>query len=197
MVLGFQDQRDDVVCNYVASKIARKTLHSFLCSPKTDLAIRSQPFDYIYVGGRWHPIKCPSQHSHRPSLLFGYQYQSISSPSVWNHLHHRYNQQMNLMPFFFSPNNLLLYCAGPASAKVEMLEKMVETGMNIARLNFSHGSYEYHGNTIASVRQAVKNLGDKLKMTVPVAIALDTKGPEIRTGLLEGVCPINVTIRHD
>ena len=34
MVLGFQDPRDDVVCNYVASKIARKTLHSFLCSPK-------------------------------------------------------------------------------------------------------------------------------------------------------------------
>lgn len=71
-----------------------------------------------------------------------------------------------------------------------MLEQMIETGMNIARLNFSHGSYEYHGNTIANVRQAVKNMGERLKMTVPVAIALDTKGPEIRTGVLEAVSVI-------
>ncbi len=64
---------------------------------------------------------------------------------------------------------------------------MIENGMNVARLNFSHGSYEYHEKSIASVRQAVKNVSDRLKMTVPVAIALDTKGPEIRTGPLEGV----------
>lgn len=75
---------------------------------------------------------------------------------------------------------------GPASVDPAMLEKMIETGMNVARLNFSHGSHEYHANTIKNVREAVANYSKKLGMTAPLAIALDTKGPEIRTGLLEG-----------
>ncbi|KGA97856.1 pyruvate kinase [Alkalihalobacillus alcalophilus ATCC 27647 = CGMCC 1.3604] len=68
---------------------------------------------------------------------------------------------------------------GPASESVEKLVQLIEAGMNVARLNFSHGDYEEHGARIKNIREASKITGKT------VAILLDTKGPEIRTQTLE------------
>merc|ERR1712141_309552 len=75
---------------------------------------------------------------------------------------------------------------GPASKATDFLVDMIDTGMNIARMNFSHGSYEYHGDTIANCRAAAEKYFQERGHHPSLAIALDTKGPEIRTGILEG-----------
>ena len=65
---------------------------------------------------------------------------------------------------------------GPASEGPEILEKLIENGMNIARLNLSHGSREEHGEQIDRIIRIREKLGG------PVALLMDTRGPEIRTG---------------
>ena len=69
---------------------------------------------------------------------------------------------------------------GPASQDKEMLKKLVKAGMNVMRCNFSHGDYEEHAMKMDTLREVNKELG------TDVAIMLDTKGPEIRTGAFEG-----------
>ena len=68
---------------------------------------------------------------------------------------------------------------GPASESEEMLTKLMKAGLNVCRINFSHGGFEENAVKI----QTIKNVREKLGL--PIALALDTKGPEIRTGKLE------------
>ncbi|MDN4493668.1 pyruvate kinase [Ureibacillus aquaedulcis] len=68
---------------------------------------------------------------------------------------------------------------GPASESSEMLTKLMEAGMNVARLNFSHGNHEEHAVRIATIREVAQ------KLNKTVGILLDTKGPEIRTHTME------------
>ena len=65
---------------------------------------------------------------------------------------------------------------GPASSSEEVLEKMLSAGMNVARLNFSHGDHQGHSEMIRRFRKVRDRLG------IPAAVLLDTKGPEIRLG---------------
>ena len=65
---------------------------------------------------------------------------------------------------------------GPESEDPAIIEQLMKNGMNAARLNFSHGDFEEHGNRIKNI----KKIREYLNM--PVAIMLDTKGPEIRLG---------------
>jgi len=69
---------------------------------------------------------------------------------------------------------------GPASESVEQLTQLINAGMNVARLNFSHGDFVEHGQRIVNIREAAKATGKT------VAILLDTKGPEIRTHNMQG-----------
>ncbi|MDD7433529.1 MAG: pyruvate kinase [Peptoniphilaceae bacterium] len=77
-------------------------------------------------------------------------------------------------------NKTKIVCTiGPASQDEETLRQLIQEGMNVARLNFSHGSHEEQGNKVRLIRKL------REEMQIPLAVALDTKGPEIRTGIFQ------------
>ena len=69
---------------------------------------------------------------------------------------------------------------GPACDTPEMLKSMISEGMNVARLNLSHGTHDAHREKITLLRVAARQLGTN------IAIMIDTRGIEIRTGVIEG-----------
>ena len=75
---------------------------------------------------------------------------------------------------------------GPMSRTVEQCEDLLKAGMSVARFNFSHGSHEYHQGTLDNLRQAMR------QTRLMCAVMLDTKGPEIRTGMLKDGEPVKL-----
>lgn len=83
-------------------------------------------------------------------------------------------------------NTKVVCTIGPASESPDVLRALINEGMNVARLNFSHGTHEEHRRKIETVKKL------RQEMKVPVAIALDTKGPEIRLGTFKDHRPVNL-----
>ena len=75
---------------------------------------------------------------------------------------------------------------GPSSNTRPMLEKLINAGMNVARLNFSHGTYEEHQEVIKTIRSLSRT------MNRPIGILLDLQGPKIRIGTLKDGKPVNL-----
>src|SRR5215510_15402932 len=80
---------------------------------------------------------------------------------------------------------------GPASRAPELLREMISAGLNVARVNMSHGTHESHAETIQTVRAIAAELNR------PIAVLLDLCGPKIRTGLLKDHQPINLREGQD
>ncbi len=76
---------------------------------------------------------------------------------------------------------------GPTTESIEVVSDLLRAGMNVARFNFSHSNHEYHKAAMERVREASRLTG------IPCALLLDTKGPEIRTGLVPDDGKIEIT----
>lgn len=82
--------------------------------------------------------------------------------------------------FFDRRHTKIIGTLGPASSSYEVQKQLIEAGLNVARLNFSHGDHETHARNIESIRRASRELGR------PVALLQDLQGPKIRVGRLVG-----------
>ena len=76
---------------------------------------------------------------------------------------------------------------GPKTNSIEKINMLRKAGLNVVRMNFSHGSYDYHQSVVDHAKEAART-----QLGRPLAIALDTKGPEIRTGNTTGDADIPI-----
>lgn len=81
----------------------------------------------------------------------------------------------------------MLNTIGKSTNDVDIVEKMIAAGMNIAIVNMAYGSKDDHTNTIQTLRQASKNFSEKMGKNYPLGVALRLSGRKIRTGLISDV----------
>ncbi|KAI8866105.1 PK-domain-containing protein [Ramicandelaber brevisporus] len=86
----------------------------------------------------------------------------------------------------------IIVTIGPKTNSAEMITALRQAGANIVRMNFSHGSYDYHASVVANVRKSYADTPGR-----PIAIALDTKGPEIRTGNMVNDVDVPIEAGHE
>ena len=93
------------------------------------------------------------------------------------------------MTGIYTPRTKIVCTLGPSTASEDAIRGLMEAGMNVARVNFSHGTHEQHAATIAMVRGLANDCGK------PIAILGDLQGPRIRIGDL--AAPINLKVGED
>jgi len=104
------------------------------------------------------------------------------------------SNKLSVGDFMQNRKTKIVCSLGPSSFNDDVVRNILLAGMNIARLNFSHGSHDDHKSSIERVRRISRELADKDGINRHIAILLDTKGPEIRTGMAENE---GVTINKD
>jgi pyruvate kinase len=93
------------------------------------------------------------------------------------------------VPTRFHARTKIVGTLGPASTSRETLRELIEAGLNVARINFSHGTHEQHAERIRLVREVAQELGS------PVAVLGDLQGPRIRIGVLQA--PVQLAVGEE
>ncbi|XP_051053596.1 protein mono-ADP-ribosyltransferase PARP6 isoform X1 [Phodopus roborovskii] len=162
------------LCEVITSKDLQKHGNIWVCPVSDHVCTR-----FFFVTSE----TMPKPHSEAGTAFI--QTQQLHAAMADTFLEHMCRLDIDSAPIT-ARNTGIICTIGPASRSVEMLKEMIKSGMNVARLNFSHGTHEYHAETIKNVRTATESFASDPILYRPVAVALDTKGPEIRTGLIKG-----------